>query len=102
MAREFFGVSLYSNTSSPTPLLKPKWLFVVKITPRNKLSSRKILPMLRPLQKGLFLPPALLRIRKCSFIIEYAAFAAELKNKQAVFCTRPQVMQNSQCYQCIS
>ena len=35
-------------------------------------------------------------VRKCSFTIEYAAFAAELKNKYAVFCTRSRVMQNSQ------
>ena len=40
---------------------------------------------MRPLQKGIFLPPALLRIRKCSFTIEYAAFAAELKDKNIRF-----------------
>ena len=50
---------------------------------------------LRPLPKSLFLLPALPRIRKCSFTIEYAAFAAELKKKHAVFGTRSQVMQNS-------
>ena len=43
---------------------------------------------LRPLQKGIFLSPALLRIRKCSFTIEYAAFAAELKNKNLRFFAR--------------
>ena len=35
-------------------------------------------------KKPLF-APALLHIRTCSFTIEYAAFAAELKNKHAVF-----------------
>ena len=45
----------------------------------------KLAHQLRPLQKGIFLLPALLRIRKCSFTIEYAAFAAELKNKNLRF-----------------
>ena len=43
---------------------------------------------MRPWQKGFFLPPALLRIRKYSFTIEYAAFAASLKNKNIRFFAR--------------
>ena len=39
---------------------------------------------MRPLPKALF-APALLRVRKFSFTIEYAAFAAELKNKNIRF-----------------
>ena len=45
-------------------------------------------------KRHLFAPSV---VRKCSFTIEYAAFAAELKNKNIrFFCTRSQVMQNSQ------
>ena len=43
--------------------------------------------------KGFFLPPALLA--NAHLLLKYTAFAAELKNKHAVFCTRSQVMQNS-------
>ena len=40
---------------------------------------------MRPLQKGLFLPPALLRVRKYSFTLNKLRFAAELKNKNIRF-----------------